>query len=205
MGLNKESICKAFQVPADALKNLEAGPKQEPKIFAGNLNNDELLCWMNSKVHAAKSLSGALRRKKIQLEELANTDSCIEQLQTYATIEVLSPDELVTVLNCKAEEPKSVSGEITVRFDNAPEGMGSGPAIAHGTGFELLVNGALLVSFNTHNAVAADYIGFIDATTKALLNDSERLEKEANMSGKTIKHANFKTFGSLPIADPKGL
>ncbi|EPF5076752.1 hypothetical protein ACSSUQ_001526 [Yersinia enterocolitica] len=76
-----------------------------------------------------------------------------------------------------------------------------------GTGKEyvLTVNGAVLMLFNTQNAVVADYLNFIDGVTKALLNDSERLEKEANMSGKTIKHANFKTFGSLPIADPKGL
>ncbi|EMX8400590.1 hypothetical protein AAHR76_001353 [Yersinia enterocolitica] len=55
------------------------------------------------------------------------------------------------------------------------------------------------MAFNTKSAVAADYLSFIDSVTKALLNDLEQLEKEANMSGKTIKHANFKTFGSLPI------
>lgn len=74
-----------------------------------------------------------------------------------------------------------------------------------GTGKEyvLTVNGAVLMFFNTQNAVAADYLSFIDGVTKALLNDSGQLEKEANMSGKTIKHANFETFGSLDITNPK--
>ncbi|CNF17102.1 ATP-dependent protease ATP-binding subunit ClpX [Yersinia rohdei] len=74
-----------------------------------------------------------------------------------------------------------------------------------GSSFALTVNGAVLIGFNTHNAVAADYLNFIDGAIKAMLNDSDGLEKEANMSGRTIKHANFGTFGSLPIADPKGL
>lgn len=193
MELAKESISKVFQVPADAIKNIEATPKNEPKIIAGNMSNDELLRWMDEKVKSAKYLQSALAERESTKLELGQIESKISYLTNFAALELLNEDQ------------KRGSGEITVRFDNAPEGMGSGPAIAHGTSFELLVNGALLTSFNTHNAVAADYIGFIDATTKALLNDSERLEKEANMSGKTIKHASFKTFGSLPIADPKGL
>ncbi|CNF01715.1 hypothetical protein [Yersinia mollaretii] len=203
MELAKESISKVFQVPSEALKNIETGPKQEPKIFVGSMNNDQLLRWMNGKVRAAENLRLALREKELLLEEVVNTDSRIKQLTADAAIEVLSPDELALALNCQAEEPKTVSGEITVRFDNAPSGITSPKQ--SGKRFALTVNGAVLMCFDTNNAVAADYIGFIDATTKALLNDSERLEKEANMSGKTIKHANFKTFGSLPIADPKGL
>ncbi|WP_235898786.1 hypothetical protein [Yersinia alsatica] len=193
MELAKESISKVFHVPSEALKNIEAVQKPEPKIIAGNMSNDELLQWMDGKVKSAKYLQSALAERESVKRELSEIEGKISYLINSAALELLNEDH------------KSVSGEITVRFDNAPEGIGSGPAIAHGTSFELLVNGTLLVSFNTHNAVAADYIGFIDATTKALLNDSERLEKEANMSGKTIKHANFKTFGSLPIADPKGL
>lgn len=72
-----------------------------------------------------------------------------------------------------------------------------------GKTFEFLVNGAPLVLLKTKNAVAADYISFMDGVLKAMLNDTESLEKEANMSGKTIKHANFEAFGALPITETK--
>lgn len=70
---------------------------------------------------------------------------------------------------------------------------------------EVRINGAVLSVIKTETAVAADYLNFINSITEALLNDSTGLEKEANMSGRTIKHAHFKTFGSLPITNPKGL
>ncbi len=75
----------------------------------------------------------------------------------------------------------------------------------NGKTFTLMVNGAILLGFNTKNAVAADYLSFIDGVTTALLNDTEQLEKEANMSEKTIKHAKFETLGSLPITATKDL
>ncbi|MDU7483142.1 MAG: hypothetical protein E7K90_17365 [Hafnia alvei] len=70
---------------------------------------------------------------------------------------------------------------------------------------EVHIDGAIVSVIKTETAVAADYLSFIDSITKALLNDSEGLEKEANMSGRTIKHACFGTFGSLSIKDSKGL
>lgn len=70
---------------------------------------------------------------------------------------------------------------------------------------EVYIDGAIVSAIKTETAVAADYLSFIDSLTKALLNDSEGLEKEANMSERTIKHARFGTFGSLPIKDSKGL
>ncbi|CAH4002196.1 hypothetical protein AB6V67_11650 [Serratia marcescens] len=68
-----------------------------------------------------------------------------------------------------------------------------------GKTFTFLVNNAPLGFLKAKNAVAADYLSFLDGAVKAMLCDTESLEKEANMSGKTIKHANFKTFGALPI------
>lgn len=62
---------------------------------------------------------------------------------------------------------------------------------------EVHIDGAIVSAIKTETAVAADYLSFIDSLTKALLNDSEGLEKEANMSGRTIKYANFVTFGSI--------
>ncbi|WP_216606209.1 hypothetical protein [Serratia marcescens] len=74
-----------------------------------------------------------------------------------------------------------------------------------GKKFELLVNGALVSFLNTENAVAADYLSFLDGAVEAMLRDTESLEKEANMSGKTINHPNFGTFGALPISDENEL
>ena len=67
---------------------------------------------------------------------------------------------------------------------------------------ELRVNGALLTAIKTENAVAADYISFMETVTKALM-DPEVLECEANASGKTILHSVFKTFGSMTISNPR--
>ena len=65
---------------------------------------------------------------------------------------------------------------------------------------EIRVNGAPLAVIKTETAVAADYISFIGAITKSLM-DPEALEREANASGKTILHPQFETFGSSPISD----
>lgn len=72
---------------------------------------------------------------------------------------------------------------------------------AKGRKVEILVNGALLASINTENAVAADYLNFLAAANNAI-SHTESLEAEANCSGKTIKHAGFATFGSKKITGP---
>ncbi|CFR14703.1 hypothetical protein [Yersinia frederiksenii] len=189
MKLDEESICKVSHVSAEALKNIETGTKQEPKIIVGNMSNDELLQWMDGKVKSAKYLQLALAERESTKQDLAQIEDKISYLTDFAALELISADQ------------KQVSGGITIKFDDAPEGTAL-PAHC-GSSFALTVNGAVLIGFNTHNAVAADYIGFIDATTKALLNDFERLEKEANASGKTTKHASFETFGTINITNPK--
>jgi len=68
----------------------------------------------------------------------------------------------------------------------------------------ILVNGAILANIDTGNAVAADYIVFMQAVIESLMH-VESLEREANASGKTIRHPNFGSFGSLPVKDPLGL
>lgn len=67
---------------------------------------------------------------------------------------------------------------------------------------QILVNGAMFSSIDTTNAVAADYISFMESLTHALM-DTEALEREANTSGKTILHPHFATFGSATISDSK--
>ncbi|SUP77347.1 Uncharacterised protein [Yersinia frederiksenii] len=191
MELDKKSVCEVFHVPADALKNVEAGPNSEPKIIASNMSNDELLRWMDGKVRSAKCLQSALAERESTKQDLSQIESKISYLTNSAALELLNADQ------------KQESGEITVKFDNVSEGITS--PTQSGKSLALTVNGAVLIAFNTHNAVAADYLNFIDSVTKAMLNDSDGLEKEANMSGRTIKHASFKTFGSWAIADPKGL
>lgn len=64
---------------------------------------------------------------------------------------------------------------------------------------EVRIDGAIVSAINTETAVAADYLSFIDSLTKALLNDSEGLEKEANKCGRTINGHGFSGIGSVPI------
>ncbi|MET5290200.1 hypothetical protein WH835_11420 [Raoultella planticola] len=73
----------------------------------------------------------------------------------------------------------------------------------HSRNLSILVDGALLASIDTSKAVAADYISFIQAVTQALTH-TESLEREANASGKTIKHAGFSSLGSVAITETKG-
>ncbi|MCY1894049.1 hypothetical protein OW735_14770 [Klebsiella pneumoniae] len=72
-----------------------------------------------------------------------------------------------------------------------------------GRNVTVTVNGSVLASIDTYKAVAADYISFIQAVTQALTH-TESLEREANASGKTIKHAGFGSFGSVDITGTKG-
>ena len=69
---------------------------------------------------------------------------------------------------------------------------------------EIRVNGALLVSIDTSKAVAADYICFMQAVSESLMH-IESLEREANASGKTIKHACCRSLGAIQITETKGL
>lgn len=68
-----------------------------------------------------------------------------------------------------------------------------------GKKFELLVNGAPVSFLNTENAVAADYLFFLDGVIRAVLNDRDSLEREANKSGRTINGHSFTGIGSVDI------
>lgn len=69
----------------------------------------------------------------------------------------------------------------------------------NGKTFTLTVNGALLTTLNTKDAVAIDYLLFLDGITKALLQDRDSLEKEANNSGRTIGSHGLSSIGSVGI------
>ncbi len=56
-----------------------------------------------------------------------------------------------------------------------------------------------VVTLDLDQAVAADYLSFIQGITEILLSRTEPLEKEANASGRTILHERFGAFGSLPL------
>lgn len=64
---------------------------------------------------------------------------------------------------------------------------------------DLVVNGALSMSFNTDGAVAADYLAFLNCVLAELLKDKAALEEEANASGKTIVGHSFAGIGSIPL------
>lgn len=68
-----------------------------------------------------------------------------------------------------------------------------------GKRFAFLVNDAPFALLNTETAVAADYLLFLDGVIKALLNDRESLEREANKSGRTINGHGFGFIGSVDI------
>lgn len=70
-----------------------------------------------------------------------------------------------------------------------------------GKKFELLVNGAPVSFLNTQNAVAADYLFFLDGVIKAVINDRDSLEREANKSGRTINGHGFSGIGSISIPE----
>jgi hypothetical protein len=71
----------------------------------------------------------------------------------------------------------------------------------NGKTFTLTVNGAILTTLNTKNAVAIDYLLFLDGITKALLQDRGSLEKEANYSGRTIGSHGLSSIGSVGIPE----
>ncbi|WP_367671857.1 hypothetical protein [Serratia symbiotica] len=70
-----------------------------------------------------------------------------------------------------------------------------------GKKFELLVNGALVSFLNTENASAVDYLYFLDSVLRAVMNDRDNLEREANKSGRTINGHGFSGIGSVSIIE----
>lgn len=72
-----------------------------------------------------------------------------------------------------------------------------------GRNVTVTVNGSVLASIDSYKAVAADYLIFMQAVTQALTH-TESLEREANASGKTIKHAGFSSLGTVAITETKG-
>lgn len=68
---------------------------------------------------------------------------------------------------------------------------------SNGRLIEIRVNGAILTALRTESAVAADYIGFMDAAVRALI-DQKELEAEANKCGRTIA-TGFRGMGSFPL------
>jgi len=72
-----------------------------------------------------------------------------------------------------------------------------------GKTFEFSVNGRPVALLNTDSAVAADYMLFLDGVIKAILNDRDSLEREANKSGRTINGHGLSAIGSVSIT-PEG-
>jgi len=68
--------------------------KQEPKIIAGDLSNEELLGWMRGKISAVRELKVQNEAKRELLERLKFTEDRIAELSPLATIEVLQQEEL---------------------------------------------------------------------------------------------------------------
>lgn len=64
-----------------------------------------------------------------------------------------------------------------------------------GKKFELLVNGAPVSFLNTENAIAADYLYFLDGVLRGVINDRDSLERDANKSGRTINGHGFSGIG----------
>lgn len=82
--------------------------KQEPKIIAGDLSNEELLQWMQGKIGAAQQLKEALFFKEHDEKALKETDERIEALTNHAAIEVLRQEELA-------------DDQATDEFDSSPD------------------------------------------------------------------------------------
>lgn len=87
-----------------------------------------------------------------------------------------------------------ISNEDAERLEKS--GVHSQPS---GKTLTLMVNGAILTSLNTRDAVAIDYLLFLDGVTKALLRDQDNLEKEANNCGRTISGHGLNCIGSVSI------
>ena len=62
--------------------------KPEPVIIAGDLSGEELLQWMQSKIHSAQKLKEALSLKEYYQKELLEVTGRIEMLTSQAALPV---------------------------------------------------------------------------------------------------------------------
>jgi hypothetical protein len=72
--------------------------KQEPKIIAGDLSNEELLEWMQEKIGAAQQLKEALSLKEHYEKALKETNERIEALTNHAALELIDKGQDPTPL-----------------------------------------------------------------------------------------------------------
>jgi hypothetical protein len=63
--------------------------KQEPRIFAGDLSDEELLEWMQAKVNSAHQLKEALSCKAYHLKALEDVNERLETLTSFAALELI--------------------------------------------------------------------------------------------------------------------
>ncbi len=120
MELDKKSVCEVFQVPSEALKNIEAGLKWEPKIIAGNLNNDELLLWMQNKITASRHLRDSLAERESLQQALVEINARITALTNSAALEVCQAvqDSPVNSMSKEAKLKTPTPAEIGVAASN---------------------------------------------------------------------------------------
>lgn len=119
MELDKKSVCEVFQVPSEALKNIEAGPKWEPKIIAGNLNNDELLRWMQNKITASRHLRDSLAERESLQQALVEINTRITALTNSAALEVCQAvQDPVNSMSKEAKLKTPTPAEIGVAASN---------------------------------------------------------------------------------------
>ncbi|STD29349.1 Uncharacterised protein [Edwardsiella tarda] len=63
--------------------------KQEPKVIAGNMSNEELFAWMKQKAKAADDLRSALDHKIFLEQQLQITVENINRLTQQASVNIL--------------------------------------------------------------------------------------------------------------------
>lgn len=63
--------------------------KQEPKVIAGNMSDEELFAWMKQKAKAADDLRSALEHKSFLEQQLQITVEDINRLTQQASINIL--------------------------------------------------------------------------------------------------------------------
>lgn len=72
--------------------------KQEPKIIAGDLGNEELLQWMQGKIQSAQQLKEALSLKEYHQKALEEVNDRIEALTNHAALELIDKGQDPTPL-----------------------------------------------------------------------------------------------------------
>ncbi|MGY0151844.1 hypothetical protein ACVQ8M_05005 [Edwardsiella tarda] len=63
--------------------------KQEPKVIAGNMSDEELFAWMKQKAKAADDLRSALEHKYFLEQQLQITVEDINRLTQQASVNIL--------------------------------------------------------------------------------------------------------------------